>query len=174
MITDELYHHGRLNQKWGVRNGPPYPLSNSTVRENYGTKKKGGLSGYIQTQKEKKAAEKAVKEAREKAQADKKIAEEKANRETDKQKALHDGSAIEVSKYASELTNKELKDAIDRIKNLNTLDELVQKEADKGWRTVDSVMKKVGNVKDWSKTGVELWKTIDEAMKLIDNSHNKK
>ena len=23
---DELYHHGILNQKWGVRNGPPYPL----------------------------------------------------------------------------------------------------------------------------------------------------
>lgn len=22
----ELYHHGILNQKWGVRNGPPYPL----------------------------------------------------------------------------------------------------------------------------------------------------
>ena len=23
----ELYHHGRKGQKWGVRNGPPYPLS---------------------------------------------------------------------------------------------------------------------------------------------------
>lgn len=23
----EIYHHGILNQKWGVRNGPPYPLS---------------------------------------------------------------------------------------------------------------------------------------------------
>lgn len=24
--TDELYHHGIKGQKWGVRNGPPYPL----------------------------------------------------------------------------------------------------------------------------------------------------
>lgn len=25
-MNNELYHHGILNQKWGVRNGPPYPL----------------------------------------------------------------------------------------------------------------------------------------------------
>lgn len=27
--SDELYHHGILHQKWGVRNGPPYPLNQS-------------------------------------------------------------------------------------------------------------------------------------------------
>lgn len=27
---EELYHHGIDGQKWGVRNGPPYPLSGST------------------------------------------------------------------------------------------------------------------------------------------------
>lgn len=26
---DELYHHGVKGQKWGVRNGPPYPLGSS-------------------------------------------------------------------------------------------------------------------------------------------------
>lgn len=26
MLNNELYHHGIKGQKWGVRNGPPYPL----------------------------------------------------------------------------------------------------------------------------------------------------
>jgi hypothetical protein len=35
----ELYHHGRLHQKWGVKNGPPYPLSRSETA-NYAKKQK--------------------------------------------------------------------------------------------------------------------------------------
>lgn len=33
---NELYHHGRLGQVWGVRNGPPYPLDRATVNSKYG------------------------------------------------------------------------------------------------------------------------------------------
>ena len=29
VFTDELKHHGIKGQKWGVRNGPPYPLDKS-------------------------------------------------------------------------------------------------------------------------------------------------
>lgn len=29
--TDELCHHGVAGQKWGVRNGPPYPLSGGVI-----------------------------------------------------------------------------------------------------------------------------------------------
>ncbi len=41
-ISNELYHHGRLHQKWGVRNGPPYPLDSSATK------------GYASKQKSKK------------------------------------------------------------------------------------------------------------------------
>lgn len=36
-MPNELKHHGRLGQKWGVRNGPPYPLTNSAKRNAYGS-----------------------------------------------------------------------------------------------------------------------------------------
>lgn len=32
MRYDELYHHGIKGQRWGVRNGPPYPLSRQKGR----------------------------------------------------------------------------------------------------------------------------------------------
>lgn len=33
----ELFHHGRRGQRWGVRNGPPYPLNQSKTKS-YATK----------------------------------------------------------------------------------------------------------------------------------------
>ncbi len=34
-----LMHHGRKGQKWGVRNGPPYPLDAVVVSRSYGKAK---------------------------------------------------------------------------------------------------------------------------------------
>ena len=31
--SSELYHHGIKGQKWGVQNGPPYPLNKNGIRE---------------------------------------------------------------------------------------------------------------------------------------------
>lgn len=35
-VFDELYHHGIQGQKWGVRNGPPYPIEDPVMKK--GTK----------------------------------------------------------------------------------------------------------------------------------------
>lgn len=35
-MSDYLSHHGIKGQKWGVRNGPPYPIENKILRK--GTK----------------------------------------------------------------------------------------------------------------------------------------
>lgn len=33
MKNNELYHHGRLGQRWGKKNGPPYPLDYSQLSQ---------------------------------------------------------------------------------------------------------------------------------------------
>ena len=169
-MTNELYHHGRLHQQWGVRNGPPYPLTRATVQRAYIKKRKRGISGIIESHREKKAAEAAKEEAARKAIAEK----EKDHHDADKERVLREGSAIEVSRYANELSNKELQEVVNRIKNRNELAKYTQQELDQGWKNIDSIMKKIGNIKDWTKTGVELWEQLDKAMKLLNDEKKEK
>jgi hypothetical protein len=56
MYENELYHHGRLGQKWGILNGPPYPLSETTfssqspkqeLNDKVNVYKKGTIVGHV-------------------------------------------------------------------------------------------------------------------------------
>jgi hypothetical protein len=48
---EELYHNGILGQKWGVRNGPPYPLD---AGDHSASEKKAGYKKSINSNKGKK------------------------------------------------------------------------------------------------------------------------
>lgn len=47
-MTNELYHHGIKGQKWGDKNGPPYPLSASSHSL---SEKKEGTKGWTKKAK---------------------------------------------------------------------------------------------------------------------------
>lgn len=153
-MTNELYHHGRLNQKWGVRNGPPYPLSRATVKRVY-SKKRRGLFGYLDERKEKKEAEK-------KAQAERQAEEAK-------ERALKEGSATDLLPYLDQLTTKELQDAANRIQWTQKIKEYALNERSKEWNAMNRTMKKIGDVKDWAKTGSEILKAIASSYKSLSD-----
>lgn len=60
----DLYHHGIPNQKWGVRNGPPYPLNQSakSAAEKKAEKSldKGSEKSYNKNRRGKNAVNKAL------------------------------------------------------------------------------------------------------------------
>lgn len=76
VVQKELYHHGILGMKWGISNGPPYPLDS---KDHSASEKKAGwrksLSGNSSEAKKKKEQAKARKAEIRKAK--KNVAEEK-------------------------------------------------------------------------------------------------
>lgn len=46
LTSNELYHHGILGQKWGVKNGPPYPLKGSVIQNGHWHVSKKGERNY--------------------------------------------------------------------------------------------------------------------------------
>jgi len=60
-MKNELYHHGIIGQRWGVRNGPPYPLK---VHQNFVNRAFGKLTGHYDRQKMNVGLPKNEKEAK--------------------------------------------------------------------------------------------------------------
>lgn len=126
----ELEHHGVKNMKWGVKNGPPYPLD------------KGKDGRVTKTQKKKKASFLARLRGGEKKKETKKkeddIPRSKKEQEKIRKKALASTDPKYIYKYRKLLSDNELQDRINRINKEETIKKLIPKEKEKNQKFEDA------------------------------------
>jgi len=157
----ELYHHGILGQKWGVQNGPPYPLDSKIST---GKRLRDAFSRKVESE------EVRAKRLEEKAQArttkDYKKAEKEANKES-----RRDTVTSKAVRKAKSMTDDELKKAVARL-NFEKQYANLEKELAELNKKNPTLMQKVKNgIKNEAKK--QLKKTGDTVLNSITSEINK-
>lgn len=134
-MNNELYHHGVLGQKWGVRNGPPYPLSSSSHSS---SEKKAGWrkslnAGKTTAKKKKKSPPKADVKAR----ISKAIEEKKKGQQKIKERE-------DLIKNRRSLSDSDIKQMINRLQDEKRLKDLAEQDINPGKYAVKKVLYEAG------------------------------
>ena len=160
---EELTHSGIDGMRWGIRNGPPYPLSRdistgSRLKTNSSGKKSGGISAYLQTRKVKKKKQAALEKARqtkaENAQK-KQTAEEHA---AEVKKILESGDRNKIKSIASEVSYNDLNNALNKADLMVRLN--AQTAPKTAWDKLDNTKNKLDKVIGYYQTGAKTWNVI--------------
>lgn len=146
---DYVEHHGIIGQKWGNRNGPPYPLSGSehsaVVKS---ADKKSTRSGRKLTWRQRRKAKKNLKKARA-------AAAQKRLDDKEKERLVREGSASEVYARRNDLSIEQKRRAQERLNLDDQLATLSAKELARRKSKVDKMIK-----------------TLDRAAKITGGIYN--
>lgn len=138
--NEELYHYGIKGMKWGVRR---------TAEQ---------LGHVVKGHKTKKKRTEALEKARE-------VKKTKAEYEAEKQTALKSGKAADILKFKGDLTNEEMRRAVDRLNLEKQLADISARDVRSGVEKVERMIQKANDI---GTKGTNLYNTVAK----INNSLN--
>lgn len=146
----DIQHHGIKGMHWGIRRYQPYPK---------GSKSKG----------------KEVGEAAKKSGAKPKMTEEeaKAAYEKQKSKALKSGSARDILKFKGDLTNQEMRDAINRLDLEKKLLSYSMQNTKTAKKKVDDIMKDLNMINNWTNIGINTYNNFARVYNATEKGKKK-
>lgn len=147
---NELEHHGIDNQKWGVRNGPPYPLKpavSSAVKQGKSreeiraAKKRSKSLKKARATRAKNLKAKAKEKARAAKEEERKAKqEEKEEKKQAKTKETSSKNPTLMYKNRDLFTTDELKEYADRFAVESRLQEISSKRLEEGKKIVNNIL----------------------------------
>lgn len=155
--TESLSHIGVL------RRSGRYP---------WGSGKRPFQSGGGPTTSKKKQI-KAVDKKAEAVQKARETRERNRAHEAEKQRAVKEGTAADVLKFKSELSNQELQNALTRIELTSRLERLSQSEMKATMSKIDEIMKGVQTTTNWVKIGTDTYNTLAKLYNATDEGKKK-
>jgi len=172
-IDDYISHHGILGQKWGSKNGPPYPIS---IGGHSSTQKKAAKAAGISVGKDSgkgsivklnnKKSPTPIEKARATKAANRQKKLEAEEHEKQRKAALASGDLNQVKKYAKESSAQELQDAINKANLMSAINKATAPKT--VMKRIDSAMTALDTVNKWGTTGINTWNTV---AKIYNSTH---